>query len=290
VGRLLYLVPGCNSLGVGIMRQIFFLISEILWTLAYTFRSWSKTSYLCLLLLLPGASFSADMGEVNFFISTYCPSGWYPMDGTAAAVYSPDPFYTMLSGVSTYTGSQVTCHSDGTWHCHVPDVQGLFFRAAADGQGPFIGYNNSPSSSRLAYTSTQSFSLQGHFHRFGQRGGSFASWGTSMGVEINGNSPNAVYQVLPTVTNGGVWEVHRSTTWGSVQISSETRPANISFIACVATTTSNSLLSTTSNYYVQYSSEVVSVTLTDQDLKDFQNFLFVIFFFWLVISAWKIAR
>jgi len=246
--------------------------------------AWSKCGYLFLFFLLPGSSSAATMGEVNFFISTYCPTGWLPLDGTAS-VYSPDPFYTMLSGVSSYTGSQVTCHSDGTWHCHIPDLQGLFMRVAAEGQGPFIGYNNSPASSRLPYTSTQAFSLQGHFHRMGQRGGSFASWGTSMGVEINGNSPNAVYQVLPTVTNGGVWEVHRSTTWGSVQISSETRPSNIALLACVASTNTVS-----SSYLVQYSSEVVSVTLTSEDLKAFENFLFVIFFIWLMVSAWRITK
>jgi len=277
-----------DKFGVGMMRWLCFIISEIFWVLAYTFRAWSKSALLVLLFSLPAAS--ATMGQVSHFISTYCPSGWYPMDGTAPAVYSPDPFYTMMSGVYTYTGSQVTCHSDGTWHCHVPDFQGLFFRVAADGQGPFIGYNNSPASSRLAYTSTQTFSLQGHYHKVIRSDD--ATYKYAGRTANTGAGGLGFFNQVTSWSSGGVLnakEIYDS-TYGGVQLSSETRPSNVALLACVASTTSAGLVSSTSNYYVQYSSEVVSVTLTPQDLKDFENFLFIIFFFWLVVSAWRMSR
>lgn len=257
------------------LKWVSFLISELFWFNAYLFRGWLKPVLILVFFSVP--SFS-QVGQVSFFLSTtsYCPDGWVAASGNARQNWGNFEVEGSTGDIAYHFFKEI--YEQGS---PLITTSGGAYSANFENFYPRFGGVD------LVQNSTQTDTFQGHYHHIDDTGGRQyrsrdgtvqlnTTAGYTWGLVHSGASGTLQMLQLPPTTYA---------TYGTIRISSETRPKTSVLLACVKVSSESG-----SNYYVQYSSEVVSVTLTAQDLKDFQNFLFVIFFFWLVISAWKLAR
>ena len=217
----------------------------------------------------PVFSFS-QVGQVSFFLSTtgYCPENWANASGTIGdkdKILSDEhtTYYALISEAFTQEWQRaiVKASIDGFYL----DLSDFYLRS---------------SSLSSVYGSTMTDTIQGHGHVIYHMTGNY--------------SPSLLYQDgrystfhlgAEGVASTGPVEPNSLAAYGTVRVSAETRPKTAVMLACVRVEPAVG-----DTYYIQSSTEVVYMSITSQDLKDFQNFLFVIFFFWLVISAFKLGR
>jgi len=207
----------------------------------------------CLIVLLAAVPAKSAVGQVSFFLTTGCPSGFLPLDGQ------------FLDG-STYNALEVAITTSG--YVYLPDVNGAntysdssFIRGwTPGGSVPFWRNNDSAPPSRVED------SFQGHNHTafIGSVGGFNANMFSSYGT---GTSNSGTGTTNGIVTLG---------SYGTPRISTETRPKNFAFLACVQAEVLESGGGTNTV------EQVMNV--------ETQNFLFAIFFLWIAITGFKLGK
>jgi len=177
--------------------------------------------FLCLC-LSPCAAFS-QVGQVSFFVSSSCPGGWINIEDSVSVstwtnaadygyVYAPD-LYNVVIDSPVWGG--------GSLGPILPNMGGNFIR----------GYSQyGLSQSRGMY---QADSFQGHWHTYGDIG-TLPSYNA---ITIGGVTP--VYRIGDGNT-GSAGTYISDTINGTPRVSLETRPRNISLIACVRAINSTS--------------------------------------------------
>jgi len=208
----------------------------------------------CLIVLLAVVPARGAVGQVSFFLSSACPSGFLPLNGQSVPPTNTE-LYTMVQGSVTVS------------NVYLPDVNGALNQFNA----PFIrGWD--PNGSRAFFTDPvggqpqpQYDSFQGHKHGVGSGGGS-AGWTASLVYAGSTEySPNGL--VLTPRTDG---------TNGTPRTSAETRPVNYAFLACVQAEVLESGGGTS--------------TVEQVMTVETQNFLFALFFCWLAITGFKMGK
>ena len=163
-----------------------------------------------------GLCFATEIGEVAFFssASTICPAGWL----SANAGSFSNTTYPALA-------TRMGCSGGG---CQTPQLGGYFIR----------GWTANPytDSTRVRNT-TQSDSFQGHNHTVVDPGHNHPTANNdgpnNIRAAASGNSFTTAYPVGTKTTGITVTAPISNGTNGTPRIDSETRPVNISLLACI---------------------------------------------------------
>lgn len=157
------------------------------------------------------------------------PAGWLVCDG---GQYTQTQHPELFMAIGTAWGG-----SGGSFN--VPDMRGRFPRGTDDGQGrdPDAAVrvaSNAGGNTGDAVGSLQDDRFQGHYHRVDF----FDTFGTTGVRPITGPidrepGPNASVNAPPTPSLAGATDIVDDQAYGSVRVSSETRPQNVNVIYIV---------------------------------------------------------
>lgn len=142
-------------------------------------------------------------GEVRYFSQASCPTGWLLPNGGAI---SRTVYAALFANIGTVYGA-----GDGTTTFNVPNYQGYFLRVWSNGSGIDPG---------RAFASIQTDALQGHTHAYTNSVNNGTNGAGGTGMKFSDNA---------AVTGGPISDG----TNGTPRIASETRPINVSILACV---------------------------------------------------------
>jgi len=153
-----------------------------------------------------------DIGFIKAFGGTTTPTDYLYCDGTS---YLRADYPSLFDKIGTAYGAV-----DST-HFNVPDLRGQFIRGQDDGTAldPDAGTRtaqNTGGNTGDNIGSEQSDMYDSHHHDFKHEGGSYASWSTYSGSNLDGSSPLGV----TTVAGGGARGVQN-------EGGNETRPVNV---------------------------------------------------------------
>jgi len=147
------------------------------------------------------------VGCIILFSTTTAPSNFLYCNGAAV---SRTTYVNLFNVIGTRYGS-----GDGSTTFNVPDMRGLFARGVDDGRGI------DKETGRII-GSTETFSMQGHFHRITGRTAAnttnaypiISAWDTGTAANNNDIAVNTVLS---------------DPAYGTVNVSSETRPSNMAW-------------------------------------------------------------
>lgn len=148
------------------------------------------------------AASSHPVGSIIWVAKTSAPTGHLKANGAAI---SRTTYATLFAAIGTTFGV-----GDGSTTFNVPDLRGEFIRGWDDGRGV---------DTSRAFGSAQAHSYQAHTHP--SAAGSLGVWGAS------GNPNNLAY------ASGGNASTMGEMTTGTGNAGTETRPRNISLLACI---------------------------------------------------------
>jgi len=199
-----------------------------------------------ILLCFPGCCFASAVGEVSFFVSTFCPTNWQPLDG-GYVYYSTSGFWNVPERTSPIVIRMLSGYGacvDDSGACQLPDGRGAFLRSLhVDSNGTTWDMNR-------VWLSTQSDTLQGHGHNL--------DWNHTNNA-TGALSPGGANSVASTGGSGFANSLVTLSPFGSPRVATETRPINVAFQACVRLIEDN----VSNNYYSSGGSMVSTFTLVD---------------------------
>ena len=152
---------------------------------------------------------NAPAGKISFFARSTAPAGWLKCNGAAISRTS---YSELFSALSTFWGS-----GDGSTTFNVPDLRGWFLRVWDDGANVDAG---------RSFGSQQQDAFQGHHHYLSG----------NLGISGSSNLRNQLTQKTNDVVDNHYVDVSDAAsdgTNGTPRTASETRPKNISLLACV---------------------------------------------------------
>jgi hypothetical protein len=159
------------------------------------------------------SSFVVPTGVVSYFASTTAPFGWIECNG-ATITTALGPSYTALRNLLIATGYVFNTGLSPYQDPQVPNIRGIFIRGVG-----------SQAIGTLTYSGTigvrQNDALKSHSHV------------TRIGGVTSGNSGWTGVVVGGGILNGGAGNKDYSSGDASTGASTETRPANISLLACI---------------------------------------------------------
>lgn len=142
---------------------------------------------------------SISAGTVAYLAMSTAPSGWLKANGAAV---SRSTYATLFTAIGTTFGT-----GDGSTTFNIPDLRGEFIRSWDDSRGVDSG---------RSLGTAQGGQVQNHTHR------------TSGGGGLNGNSTNAGFAGA-----GSPNSTYNDTTNPTSGAGAETRPRNVSLLACI---------------------------------------------------------
>jgi len=216
-----------------------------------------KKAILTAVMMMPAICYGA-VGQVSFFVSSECPTGWTNFDGAISTTTYPELYAVIVDSPvwGTYYSSE---YGNSVM---LPSLEGRFFRA----------YSTSWNSSNYHGTSRGGYqpdSFQGHFHDIlspgGYNIGRFRSGtGTTGDIVTDGGSP-AIQAKTPSTGLNGL-----------PRVSDETRPKNISLLACIQAVSVSSSTTSGGSAVFEMNSDMWFI---------YGSFCMVIFF-----AGWKMGR
>jgi hypothetical protein len=146
------------------------------------------------------------------FVSTFCPTGWTPANGSKINVGGPNPPSALYDLIKVNPVWGDGCLSGICW-VNKPSLGGNFVRGWEVGQSSDTG---------RAFGSGQADQFQGHYHSFPYT----AFTNTNQGVNIwqGGGGMGYMSSSIGAITDP---------SYGTVRSGNETRPVNVALLYCI---------------------------------------------------------